>query len=198
MFAQKYLIGFFKTISGSFEQKETKATMERHEGRASCLEYQTCDSRIETVVFDLCYLRFLLFKRAFMHPQFEYADRLSREAIGGAIEVHKLKGPGLLESIYEKCLIHELALRGLQSVRQRMVTIEYKDMRFDEELKFDVLVEGCLLLELKAVQEVLPIHKAQLFSYMKLMNIPLGLLINFHEMRLVDGVTRMILPGANL
>jgi GxxExxY protein len=64
-------------------------------------------------------------------------------------------------------------------------------------LRFDVLVEGCLLLELKCVQEILPIHKAQLLSYMKLLDIPLGLIINFHEMKLVDGVVRMILPGAN-
>ncbi len=133
-----------------------------------------------------------------MHPNFQQADRLSREVIGAASEVHKLKGAGLLESIYEKCLIHELSLRGMQSIRQRMVTIEYKDLRFDEELKFDVLVEGCLLIELKSVQEVLPIHKAQLLSYMKLMDVPLGLVINFHETLLIDGVHRMILPGANL
>jgi hypothetical protein len=66
-----------------------------------------------------------------------------------------------------------------------------------ESLRFDVLVEGCLLLELKCVQEILPIHKAQLLSYMKLLDIPLGLIINFHEMKVVDGVVRMILPGAN-
>ena len=68
---------------------------------------------------------------------------------------------------------------------------------FDEPLRFDILVEGCLLLELKCVQEILPIHKAQLLSYMKLMDIPLGLIINFHELKLTDGVVRMILPGAN-
>ena len=68
---------------------------------------------------------------------------------------------------------------------------------FEETLKFDVLVERCLLVELKAVQEIHPVHKAQLLSYMKLLNVPLGLLLNFHEERLVDGVTRMILPGAN-
>ena len=68
---------------------------------------------------------------------------------------------------------------------------------FEEPLRFDVLVEDCVLLELKCVQEVLPIHKAQLLSYMKLLDIPIGLLINFHEVKLVDGVHRMILPGAN-
>ena len=69
---------------------------------------------------------------------------------------------------------------------------------FEEPLRFDMLVEDCLLLELKSVKEALPIHQAQLLSYMKLLDIPVGLLINFHEMRLVDGIHRMILPGANL
>ncbi|MGO8764919.1 MAG: GxxExxY protein [Limisphaerales bacterium] len=68
---------------------------------------------------------------------------------------------------------------------------------FEEPLRFDVLIEGCLLLELKCVQEILPIHKAQLLSYMKLLDLPLGLIINFHEMKLADGLVRMILPGAN-
>ncbi len=87
---------------------------------------------------------------------------------------------------------------GLTAVNQRLIQIEYKGLVFEEPLRFDVLLENCLLLELKSVQEVLPIHKAQLLSYMKLLNIPLGLIINFHEMKLVDGITRMILPGANL
>ena len=132
-----------------------------------------------------------------MHPLFTKADALSREAIGAAIEVHRLKGPGLIESIYEKCLMRELSLRQISAVNQRVVQIEYKGLVFDEPLRFDVLVEDCLLLELKCVQQVLPIHKAQLLSYMKLLNLPIGLLINFHEMKLVDGVHRMILPGAN-
>ena len=75
--------------------------------------------------------------------------------------------------------------------------IEYKGFVFEESLKFDVLVQGCLLVELKAVREIAPIHKAQLISYMKLLDIPLGLLINFHNVRLTDGVSRLILPGAN-
>lgn len=132
-----------------------------------------------------------------MHPHFEKADRLSREAIGAAIEVHRLKGPGLLESIYEKCLVREFELRGIPVRNQEHVQIEYKGLVFTEELKFDLLVDGVLLLELKAVQEVLPIHKAQLLSYMKLLDVPLGLLMNFHEIRLVDGISRMLLPGAN-
>ena len=132
-----------------------------------------------------------------MHPGFERADQLSRTVIGAAIEVHRLKGPGLIESIYERCLMRELTLRLLSSINQRAVQIEYKGFFFEEPLRFDLLVEDCLLLELKSVQEILPIHKAQLLSYMKLLNIPVGLLINFHEMKLVDGIHRMILPGAN-
>ena len=132
-----------------------------------------------------------------MHPLFSKADKMSYEVIGAAIEVHRLKGPGLLESIYEKCLTHELRLRHINAVTQRIVRIEYKDLVFDEPLRFDVLREDCLLLELKAVQGILPLHKAQLLSYMKLLNVPLGLLINFHEMKLTEGVSRMLLPGAN-
>jgi GxxExxY protein len=132
-----------------------------------------------------------------MHPLFEKADRLSHTAIGAAIEVHRLKGAGLLESIYEKCLARELELRGIPTVNQRLIRIEYKGLVFEEPLRCDVLMDGCLLLELKSVQEILPIHQAQLLSYMKLLDVPLGLLINFHELKLVDGVSRMILPGAN-
>jgi GxxExxY protein len=132
-----------------------------------------------------------------MHSLFEKADNLSRQIIGAAIEVHRLKGPGLIESIYERCLMRELELRELGAVNQRLVRIEYKGLVFEEPLRFDVLVEDCLLLELKCVQEVLPIHKAQLLSYMKLLDIPLGLIINFHELKLTDRLVRMILPGAN-
>ena len=133
-----------------------------------------------------------------MHALYKKADELSRVVIGAAIEVHRLKGPGLIESIYERCLMRELQLRQIAAVNQRLVRIEYKGLVFDEPLRFDVLVESCLLLELKCAQEVLAIHEAQLLSYMKLLDVPLGLLINFHEIKVTDGVTRMMLPGANL
>lgn len=132
-----------------------------------------------------------------MHPDFERADRLSREAIGAAIEVHRVLGPGLLERIYEKCLQREFELRGTPVLRQEQVQITYKGLSFSEALRFDLLVDGALLLEVKAIQDVLPVHKAQLLSYMKLLNVPIGLVLNFHEIKLVDGVSRMILPGAN-
>lgn len=132
-----------------------------------------------------------------MHPKFPKADMLSGEIIGAAIEVHRHMGPGLLESIYERCLLREFELRGISTASQKVVRIEFKGAVFEEALRFDVLVEECVLVELKAVQEVLPIHKAQLLSYMKLLDVPLGLLINFHEIKLVDGVHRLLLPGAN-
>lgn len=132
-----------------------------------------------------------------MHPQFAKADQLSHEVIGAAIEVHRDKGPGLIESIYERCLMHELSLRKISACNQKLVRIQYKDLIFEEPLRFDVLVEDCLLIEAKSVERILPIHKAQLLSYMKLLNIPIGLLINFNEVVLKSGISRLYLPGSN-
>ena len=131
-----------------------------------------------------------------MHCLFERAAGLTETIIGAAIEVHRDKGPGLIESIYEWCLTKELGLRGLECASQKKVVIEYKGFTREEPLRFDVLVEDCVLVEAKAVEKVLPIHKAQLLSYMKLLDVPLGLLINFHELKVTDGVHRLILPGA--
>ena len=132
-----------------------------------------------------------------MHAKFQKADRLSREVIGAAIEVHRLKGPGLLEPIYERCLARELGLRGITSESQVKVLVEYKGLTFEQPMRLDLYVEQCLIVELKAVERVLPVHKAQLLSYMKLMDVPVGLLINFHEETLRKGLSRLILPGAN-
>lgn len=131
-----------------------------------------------------------------MHPLYEKADRISRELIGAAIEVHRNKGPGLIESIYQRCLLRELELRSIPATTQKIVRVEYKGLVFDEPLRFDILVDGCLLVELKAVEVLHPSSRAQLFSYMKLLAIPIGLLINFHEPILKNGIFRMILPGA--
>jgi GxxExxY protein len=132
-----------------------------------------------------------------VHALYQKADRISREVIGASIEVHRLKGPGLVESIYERCLLRELELRSIPCITQKLVQIEYKGLVFDEPLRFDILVDNCLLLELKAVEVLHPFSKAQLFSYMKLLDIPVGLLINFHELVLKNGIARMILSGAN-
>jgi GxxExxY protein len=133
-----------------------------------------------------------------MHSLLEKASGLTETIIAAAIEVHLDKGPGLIESIYEWCLAKELQLRGLNCVSQRTILIEYKGFTREEPLRFDLLVESCVLVETKAAEKILPIHKAQLMSYMKLLNVPLGLLINFHEVKVTNGIRRVILPGANL
>jgi len=107
-----------------------------------------------------------------MHPLYEKADRLSGEVIGAAIEVHRRKGQGLIESIYERCLLRELELRSVTATTQKIVRVEYKGLVFDEPLRFDLLVDNCLLVELKAVEILHPSSKAQLFSYTKLLDIP--------------------------
>jgi GxxExxY protein len=103
----------------------------------------------------------------------------------------------LIESIYERYMVRELELRSIPATTQQLVRIQYKGIVFDEPLRFDILVDSCLLLELKAVEALHPFSKAQLFSYMKLLDVPVGLLINFHEPVLKNGISRMILPGAN-
>ena len=133
-----------------------------------------------------------------MHPLFTQASGMTHDVIGAAIEVHKDKGPGLLESIYEWCLTMELQLRGRQVKNQDKVIIRYKHFQREDPLRFDLLIDNCLFVEVKAVDQILPIHKAQLLSYMKLLDIPLGLIINFHALKLTEGVSRLILPGANL
>ena len=128
-----------------------------------------------------------------MHALFEKADALSHKIIGAAIEVHRIMGPGLTESIYEACLMHECELRQIPTRNQVVTGIGYKDLEFKNGLRVDMVVDDCLLIELKAVEHVLPVHKAQLYSYMKLMSIPVGLLINFHEETLKEGIHRMYL-----
>ena len=132
-----------------------------------------------------------------MHPLFIKANGLTETIIGAAIEAHRDKGPGLSESIYEWCLVKELELRDLSCTGQKAVLIEYKGFTREEPLRFDILVEDCVLVEAKAVEKTLPLHKAQLLSYMKLLDVPLGLLINFHELKVTEGIGRLILPGAN-
>jgi GxxExxY protein len=132
-----------------------------------------------------------------MHRLYYMADKLSREVIGAAIEVHRHKGPGLIESIYERCMLREFELRSIPATTQKLVRVEYKGLVFDEPLRFDILVDDCLLVEVKAVEILHPSSKAQFFSYMKLLDVPIGLLINFHEPVLKNGISRMILPGAN-
>lgn len=136
-----------------------------------------------------------------MHPKYEQASDLTEDVINAAVEVREHFGIGLLESIYQKCLAHELTLRGHIVKTEAPVTIRYKDYAYDENLRVDLLVDDCLIVECKALDEDkvnMPRHKAQTLSYMKLMDIPLGLVINFCDYRLPQrGVARVILKGAD-
>ena len=116
---------------------------------------------------------------------------LSGRVIGAAIEVHRRLGPGLLESAYEECLCHELSLGDIRFERQKHLPVEYKGIRLDCGYRLDLLVEDALIVELKAVDEVPPVHRAQLLTYLKLTGIELGLIINFNVPVLKDGIIRM-------
>jgi len=110
----------------------------------------------------------------------KYLNDLTYKVIGCAIEVHKTLGPGLLESVYEKCFLKELAIQKIENKNQMWVPIEYKGLQLNAELRLDVLVEDILCIELKAQEGFLPIHEAILLSYMQMLQKPKGILINFH------------------
>jgi GxxExxY protein len=110
----------------------------------------------------------------------KYLNELSYQIIGCAIEVHKHLGPGLLESVYEKCFLRELSLRGIAKKSQICVPLEYKGLQLDTELRLDILVEDILCVELKAQEGLLPMHDAVLLSYIQMLQKPKGTFINFH------------------
>ena len=120
-------------------------------------------------------------------------DPLTEQVIGAAIEVHRVLGPGLLESVYEHCLCHELSARGVEHRRQVQLPVVYKGTPLDCHFVMDLVVPGRLVVELKTVEKLQPIHEAQLLTYMKLSGLRLGLLLNFNVALLKDGVKRMIL-----
>ena len=122
-----------------------------------------------------------------------HVNELSGKVIGAAIEVHKVLGPGLLESAYEQCLCHELDLKGIPFERQKELPIEYKGVKLDCGYRLDVVVSSQLILELKACESLEPIHEAQLLTYLKLTGIKLGLLINFNMPVLKEGIKRLAL-----
>ncbi len=119
-------------------------------------------------------------------------NEISSQVIGAAIEVHKTIGPGLLESAYEECLCHELNLRGLSIQRQKPLLLTYKGKCLDCGYRLDVVVENAVLLELKSVEAIEPIHKAQLLTCLKLSKISLGLLLNFNVLIMRDGIVRLV------
>jgi GxxExxY protein len=118
---------------------------------------------------------------------------LSYEIVGCAIEVHKALGPGLLESVYEKCLKQDLKNKGYQVEQQLRVPIDYKGYSFDADLRLDLMVENCIIVEIKTVENLLPVHEAQLLTYMSLLEKPQGLLINFFT----DNITKTMKPMVN-
>ena len=120
-------------------------------------------------------------------------DPLSRKVIGCAIEVHRELGPGLLESTYEACLAQELTDQGIPFRRQLDLPVHYKDKKVDAGYRIDLLVDNSLIMELKSVDQVLAIHKAQLLTYMKLSRCKTGLLINFNVSILKNGIKRYVL-----
>ena len=127
-----------------------------------------------------------------LNSEKKFSD-LSNKVIGCAIEVHRFLGPGLLESAYRNCLCHELSLNGISFETEKPLPVSYKGCNLDCGYRIDILVEGNLIIELKSVSEILEVHKAQLLSYMKLLGIKEGLLINFNETLLRKGVKRFVL-----
>jgi GxxExxY protein len=121
-----------------------------------------------------------------------HENEVSRQIIGAAIEVHRILGPGLLESVYEEALCYELDLRGLKYERQKQVPIQFKDKQLATDLRLDLLVEGKVIVDNKAKETVAPIDRQKLLTYLRLSDKGLGLIINFHVTRLVDGVERVV------
>ena len=121
------------------------------------------------------------------------SDIVTSEIIGSAIEVHRNLGPGLLESAYESCLCHELLSRGMCFVRQKNVALMYKGVTIDCGYRLDLLVEDKVIVELKCVDRLMPIHDAQLLSYLKLSKVSVGLLINFNSVVLRNGIRRKVI-----
>ncbi len=118
-------------------------------------------------------------------------DELTEKIIGAAMEVHNYWGPGLMESIYERSLVHELQLRGLNVTHQVSLDLKYKGIGLSNDFRFDILVNNTVVVELKVVTELAPIHHAQLLTYLKITKCPIGLLINFNVIKLRDGIKRL-------
>ena len=116
----------------------------------------------------------------FMSINKSFLDNLEYNVTGACIEVHKILGPGLLESVYVRCLIRELQLRDIKYTAEQSILLSYKDVVLDTALRADLYIENCLIIELKSVERILPIHEAQILTYMKLLKAPKGLLINFN------------------
>jgi GxxExxY protein len=122
-----------------------------------------------------------------------YEKELTNRIIGAAVEVHRHLGPGLLESAYEECLCHELRLCELSFERQKPLPLEYKSIKLDCGYRIDMIVENKVVLELKCVESIAPVHEAQLLTYLKLSGLKVGLIFNFHVALMRDGIKRLVL-----
>jgi GxxExxY protein len=119
-------------------------------------------------------------------------EELTEKLIAAAIEVHRQLGPGLLESAYEECYCHELILRGVGLERQKPIPLEYKGIKLDCGYRMDVVADRKAVVEIKCVDKVLPVHEAQLLTYLKLSGLKVGLIINFHSQFIKDGIKRLV------
>jgi len=119
-------------------------------------------------------------------------NKLSSQIIGSAIEVHRVLGPGLLESAYQKCLLHELRMKNLKVIEEKPLPIVYKDIKLDHGYRIDLLVEDKIVIEIKTVEYFTDVHSAQVLTYLKLGGYKLGLLLNFHTTILKNGIKRII------
>ncbi|WP_316803028.1 GxxExxY protein [Pedobacter nototheniae] len=119
-----------------------------------------------------------------------FLDNLEYKVTGACIEVHKILGPGLLESVYQKCLMRELQLQNINFTAEHSILLAYKDVLLDTDLRADLVIENCMVLELKSVESLHPIREAQILTYMKLLKIPKGLLINFNSTNIVQNGKR--------
>jgi len=121
-----------------------------------------------------------------------HTEGVAKKVLDAAFKVHTVLGPGLLESVYEACLIHELKMRGIKVEGQVSIPLIYEGMKIDTGVRLDLLVETCVIVEVKAVDNIIPVYKAQLLTYLKLSGVRLGLLINFNTIHLRDGISRLV------
>ena len=120
-------------------------------------------------------------------------EEVTKKILDAAFKVHTSLGPGILESVYETCLTHEFKLNGLKVERQVSIPVIYEDITVDSGLRLDLLIEKCVIVEIKAVEKIIPLCKAQLLTYMKLTKMRIGLLLNFNTIYLRDGINRLVI-----
>lgn len=172
---------------------------------AGSLKYLTAETQRHREKQIISFLFFQLFLpkkqkefklRVFAPPRFKglkmNENKITEQIIGAAIEVHRVFGPGLLESVYEDSLVIELRIRKLKFERQKAIPLKYKRHKIMSDLKLDLMVEDKVIAELKTVERLLPVHEAQLLTYLKLTGCKVGLLINFNVPVLKDGIKRMV------